>query len=318
VPDLPEKSRASREADDPRPDGGALRPEPRANDSSTAYGLTAPPSGNGAGGHGATPNGALAGTGLGGDAPPTADDLDVTAPGGFAGLDDADPTVQAEIRAADADATATDAKDAEAGDGGEGGEGGADDGGKHGTSARKPRRSPWRSAVEWALVIGGALLVALVVRTFLVQAFWIPSASMEPTLHEGDRVLVNKLSYDLHDVHHGDVIVFERPDEPDDVPHPEDEIRDLIKRVIALPGDVIEGRDGVVYLNDEPLDEPYLAPDTPTTDLPRQEIPEGKVFVMGDNRTNSHDSRRFGPVDESSIVGRAFLRIYPLDDIGGL
>jgi signal peptidase I len=183
---------------------------------------------------------------------------------------------------------------------------------------RRARRRGWRSAVEWALVIGGALLVALVVRTFLVQAFWIPSASMEPTLHEGDRVLVNKLSYDLHDVRHGDVIVFERPDDPSDVPHPEDEIPDLIKRVVALPGDVIEARDGVVYLNDEPLDEPYLVPDTATNDLPRQEIPEGEVFVMGDNRTNSHDSRRFGPIDEGSIVGRAFLRIYPLDDIGGL
>jgi signal peptidase I len=193
-----------------------------------------------------------------------------------------------------------------------------DEGGPPPDGGSRARRSGWRSVAEWALVIGGALLVALVVRTFLVQAFWIPSASMEPTLQEGDRVLVNKLSYDLHDVRHGDVIVFERPDEPSDVPHPENEIPDLIKRVIGLPGDIIEGRDGVVYINDERIDEPYLAPDTPTTDLPRQEVPDGHLFVMGDNRTNSHDSRKFGAIDESSIVGRAFLRIYPLDDIGGL
>jgi len=287
VPDLPEQSRAPREAD-PRPEGDEILPEPRvAETSSSASGLTAPPSGNG---HGATPNGATA-----------------------AEADEAAAT-EAEIEASEAEAAEIEAAETEAAetDAGEG-----DDAEPPGRGTRA-RRSGWRSAIEWALVIGGALLVALVVRTFLVQAFWIPSASMEPTLHEGDRVLVNKLSYDLHDVHHGDVIVFERPDEPSEVPHPEDEIQDLIKRVIALPGDVIEGRDGIVYINDEPIDEPYLAPDTPTTDLPRQEIPEGKVFVMGDNRTNSHDSRRFGPVDESSIVGRAFLRIYPLDDIGGL
>jgi signal peptidase I len=159
-----------------------------------------------------------------------------------------------------------------------------------------------------------------VVRAFLFQAFWIPSASMEPTLHEGDRVLVNKLSYDLHDVHRGDVVVFKRPIEPGELigDHPENQISDLIKRVVGLPGDTIESRDGDVYVNGERLDEPYLPADTPTEGLDRQEVPEGTVFVMGDNRTNSHDSRAFGPIDQSSIVGRAFVRFYPLDDIGGL
>jgi signal peptidase I len=89
--------------------------------------------------------------------------------------------------------------------------------------------------------------------------------------------------------------------------------------VIGLPGDTLQARDGIVYRNGERLDETYLAPDTPTTDLDTPiTVPEGHVFVMGDNRTNSHDSRKFGPIPESSIVGRAFLRIYPLDDIGGL
>jgi signal peptidase I len=205
-----------------------------------------------------------------------------------------------------------DADEAEAADDGE--EGG--EGGQGGDKGKE--RSGWRRWVEWGLVIGGALLVALVVRTFLIQAFWIPSASMEPTLHEGDRVLVNKLSYDLHDVHRGDVIVFERPTEPNEVAHPEDEISVLIKRVVAVPGDVIESRDDAVYVDDNRIDEPYLVPGTPTTGLQRQEVPDGEVFVMGDNRTNSHDSRAFGPIDESSIVGRAFVKIYPLNDIGGL
>jgi signal peptidase I len=185
-----------------------------------------------------------------------------------------------------------------------------DDGGRH------PARR-WRKVVEWGLVVAGALLVALVVRTFLFQAFWIPSASMEPTLREGDRVLVNKLSYDLHDLHRGDVIVFERPPEPGGAA-PHDDIADLVKRVVGLPGDVVEARDGVVHVNGERLDEPYLNPDMPTDHLARTVVPEGTVFVMGDNRTNSHDSRDFGPIDEGSVVGRAFVRFFPLDHLGGL
>ena len=174
-----------------------------------------------------------------------------------------------------------------------------------------------RSAVEWVAVIVGALVVALVVKTFLFQAFYIPSASMEPTLEKGDRVIVNKLSYDLHDVRRGDVVVFELP--PDQVGS--DGIKDLIKRVIGLPGDVIETRDGVVYVNDRRLDEPYLAEGVVTGDpsqsnnppISRQTVPEGTVFVMGDNRSNSHDSRfaDIGPVDVDTILGRAIARVWP-------
>jgi len=181
-----------------------------------------------------------------------------------------------------------------------------------------------RSMVEWVAVIIGALVVALVVKTFLFQAFYIPSASMEPTLEKGDRVLVNKLSYDVHDVNRGDVVVFELP--PDDVGP--DGIKDLIKRVIGLPGDVIETRDGVVYVNDRRLDEPYLADGTVTGDptqgnnpaIDRQTVPEGTVFVMGDNRANSHDSRYAdrGPIPIDTIVGRAFVVVWPLNKLGGL
>lgn len=181
-----------------------------------------------------------------------------------------------------------------------------------------------RSAVEWVAAIVGALVVALVVKTFLFQAFYIPSASMEPTLVEGDRVLVNKLSYDLHDVNRGDVVVFELP--PEDVGP--DGIKDLIKRVIGLPGDTIETRDGSVYVNDRRLEEPYLAEGTRTGDptqgnnpeIPRQTVPEGTVFVMGDNRANSHDSRYAdrGPIPVDSIVGRAFVIVWPLSKVGSL
>jgi signal peptidase I len=184
---------------------------------------------------------------------------------------------------------------------------------------KKRKPSALRNLIEWVLIIGAALLVALVIKQFLVQAFYIPSESMENTLHVGDRVLVNKLSYRLHDVHKGDIVVFERP--PAEAGEPA--IKDLIKRVIAGPGDTIEGRDGMVYVNDQPLDEDYLPTDKCparrcTANLPRQTIPADHYFVMGDNRTNSKDSRSFGPISESLIVGRAFVRVYPLSKIGFL
>jgi signal peptidase I len=214
--------------------------------------------------------------------------------------------------------TLTDSDDGEGGGGG--GNGAADD---DDLLPKPPEpekaRSRVRTTIEWLLVIGGALLVALLVRTFFIQAFWIPSDSMEPTLHKGDRVLVNKLSYKLHDVHRGDVIVFKRPEAAKSA-NPDDDIEDLIKRVIGLPGDTIETVDGVIYINDEPLPEPYL-PDGTRSDSPpveRQVVPDGHLFMMGDNRGNSQDSRYFGPIDEDLIVGRAFVRIYPLGDIGGL
>jgi signal peptidase I len=133
---------------------------------------------------------------------------------------------------------------------------------------------------------------------------------MLPTLHEDDRVLVNKLSYDLHDVNRGDLVVFERPE--GEAPG---QIRDLIKRVVGLPGERIEQRDGRVYIDGQLLEEPYLEDDTETTNLPPQTVPEGHVFVMGDNRDDSMDSRVFAAIDEDLIVGRAFVRVWPLPDV---
>jgi signal peptidase I len=180
----------------------------------------------------------------------------------------------------------------------------------------KPRRHWRRTILEWLGVIGGGIAIALLVEAFLIQAFWIPSPSMEPTLDVGDRVLVNKLSYKFHDVNRGDVVVFERP--PGASTGQNDEIKDLIKRVIAVGGDTVEAKEGNVYVNGEQIDEDYLEPGTPTDNLPLTTIPEGQVFVMGDNRTNSEDSRIFGPIDEDAIVGRAFIRVLPITDIGWL
>jgi signal peptidase I len=192
----------------------------------------------------------------------------------------------------------------------------SDDGTDEDPSDEHPRHGVGRTVLEWLAVIACGVLIALTAQAFLVQAFWIPSESMVPTLEVGDRVLVNKLAYRAHDVNHGDVIVFERP--PEAAQAGQEDIKDLIKRVIAVGGDTIESRDGLVYVNGERIEEPYLVEGTPTERLSFTRVPEGAVFVMGDNRTNSEDSRDFGAIDEETIVGRAVVKVLPLSDIGWL
>jgi signal peptidase I len=182
-----------------------------------------------------------------------------------------------------------------------------------------------------------ALVVAVLVKTFVIQAFYIPSESMVPTLEVGDRVFVNKFVYDFGDIHRGDVIVFQNPN-PGQVAdrgliegvlhwlgegigfaQPENE--DFIKRVVALPGETIEIRDNVVYIDGKKLDEPYLTHDAEqhNGDYPLTKVPAGHLFVMGDNRGNSADSRfGLGMVPEDKVIGEAFVIIWPPSDIGGL
>ncbi|MEX2659681.1 MAG: signal peptidase I [Acidimicrobiales bacterium] len=170
-----------------------------------------------------------------------------------------------------------------------------------------------RNTIEWVAIVVGAFAVALLVKTFLIQAFYIPSESMFPALTKNDRVLVNKLSYELHDINRGDLVVFERPPE-----EPDSAVRDLIKRVIALEGETIEGRGGVIHIDGDPLEEPYLQPgvvaDAGSCGLTRMVIPDGHVFVMGDNRGSSRDSRCFGAIHADLIVGRAFVKVWPVFD----
>ncbi len=172
------------------------------------------------------------------------------------------------------------------------------------TTIAKPKRSGTRNLVEWVVVIVCALVVAALIKTFLLQAFYIPSPSMTPTLQVHDRVLVNKLSYDLHGVHRGDIVVFKGPQEG-----PE---KDLIKRVVGLPGDVVEGSDGHVVVNGKPLAEPYLPDDVVTTSFGPVTIAPNHYWVMGDNRRNSSDSRVFGAIAKSQIIGRAFVKVWPI------
>jgi signal peptidase I len=173
-----------------------------------------------------------------------------------------------------------------------------------------------------------AFVLALLIKSFLVQAFYIPSESMEPTLRVGDRVLVNKLVYHFHPPRRGDIIVFEEP-HPTSETHrnpvqgflhwltqglgvSSDPERDFIKRVIALPGETIEIKQGVVYIDGKKLVEPYLAVSADTRDYPPHRVPANNLFVMGDNRSNSNDSRfGLGDIPFKKIVGRAFVIIWP-------
>ncbi len=167
-------------------------------------------------------------------------------------------------------------------------------------------RGERRWIVEWLVVLAVAVGVAFAVRAYVAQSYIIPSASMEPTLMIGDRILVDKLSYHLHGVGRGDIVVFAKP--PKEV---DPNVTDLVKRVIGLPGDVISSSGGRVFVNGQPLRESWLPPGTVTTGIKRQTVPAHEYFVMGDNRSDSQDSRFFGPIRGSSIVGRVVLRIWP-------
>jgi signal peptidase I len=178
---------------------------------------------------------------------------------------------------------------------------------------RKRRRARRRRLLEWPILVGVALVAAILIRQFLLQSFYIPSGSMKDTLLINDRIVVNKLSYHLHSIHRGDVVVFDRPK---DVKIPD---KELVKRVIGLPGDSVQGKDGSVYINDHKLVEPYVrAACHGTESFAKISVPEDKIFVMGDNRCDSYDSRFFGPISQKLVVGRAFARIWPFSRIGAL
>jgi signal peptidase I len=187
--------------------------------------------------------------------------------------------------------------------------------------ARTESSSRWLR--EGIIVVIVAVLVAVLLRAFVVQTFFIPSGSMEPTLGIGDRILVNKLSYDLHGVDRGNIVVFSRPP-AENCGGPE--VNDLVKRVIGLPGNVISLSGGYVYIDGKRLDESWLpkseqgvttaGPPGTTYSLARPfKVPANNYFVMGDNRTDSCDSRYWGPISKSLIVGKVELRVWPLNSI---
>lgn len=179
------------------------------------------------------------------------------------------------------------------------------------TAPSGKKRKRGNPLLEWIVVIVVAVGAALLVRTYVLQQFAVDGHSMDTTLHNGDRVLVNKLSYRLHDPNRGDVVVLETIEDAG--------ARDLIKRVVGLPGETIEYRDCVLYVDGREVVEPYLDPAIvqPENCGQGQEslvVPENSVYVLGDNRGGSKDSRELGPIAYEELVGRAFVIIFPFSD----
>jgi signal peptidase I len=198
-----------------------------------------------------------------------------------------------------------------------------------------------RGLVEVPIIAALAVLIVVVLRTFIVQPFYIPSASMVPQLQVNDKILVSRLSYRLHGVHRGDIIVFNAPPgvEITGSHHggplsfitqrlgltPRTDV--LVKRVIGLPGETVEGRGGHVYVNGKLLVEPYLPTGPMAEPDPRMfstptfaptTVPSGQLWVMGDQRGDSEDSHIFGPIQKSSIIGRAIVKMWPLSNLSFL
>jgi signal peptidase I len=195
-----------------------------------------------------------------------------------------------------------------------------------------PAYGPVRAVAEIPLLLLVAGLVAVLVKTFIAQAFYIPSPSMVPQLKVNDRVVVSKLAYHLHAPRRGDIVVFDCPARAD-CKHPshganpvtrvlrrigegvglvQPSTDEYIKRVVGLPGDTVEGRSGLLYVNGRRLVEPYLPQGTPTLPGFVVHVPKGRLWVMGDNRTNSSDSRVFGTIPIRTVVGRTVFKVWPL------
>ena len=179
----------------------------------------------------------------------------------------------------------------------------------------QPEASRDYNTLRWVLevvaIIAAAFLLALLVQLFVVKPYVIPSPSMEPTLMEGDRVLVNRLTYSFRDPERGDVIVFHPPGA-------EDGSAPLIKRVVAVGGDTVAVHNGALWVNGIAQDEPFIKEYPILDEYPELTVAPGYVWAMGDNRNNSGDSRRFGPVDEDDIIGSAFCIYWPLSRLSGL
>ena len=183
-------------------------------------------------------------------------------------------------------------------------------------SANGPRNSKRRSRVllEWVFVVLFALVASFLMRSYVFQTFYIPSGSMEPTLLIGDRIIVNKISVDFGTIHIGDILVFKAPP----TVHCGETVTDLVKRVIGLPGDHLTSRGNTIYVNGKPLVEnwPHIEPLGQA--IGNVTVPANHYFMMGDNHPNSCDSRYWGTVPRSDIIGKAFIRIWPLSRFGFL
>ena len=168
--------------------------------------------------------------------------------------------------------------------------------------------------IEWIVIVIVAVVVSFLLRTFCFQTFYIPSGSMEPTLQVGDRIIVSKLSVDFGTIHIGDILVFKAPP-AENCGAP---VADLVKRVIGLPGDHLTSVGNTIFVNGEPLHETWTHTEPLGQAIGHVTVPAGQYFMMGDNHSDSCDSRMWGTVPKSDIIGKAFVRIWPLNRLGFL
>ncbi|AUS98739.1 signal peptidase I [Clostridium thermosuccinogenes] len=180
------------------------------------------------------------------------------------------------------------------------------------------KNSLLKEALQWVLAIGIAVVLAFLIRGFVFEQALVMGDSMQDTLFDKQRLIVYKTGYFFHPPERGDIIILEyQKGSFKFLPVPDPNEIDYIKRVIGLPGDVVDIKDGSVYVNGEKLDEPYAKGRTEPYGMEFPiTIPENKVFVLGDNRENSSDSRQIGLIDFDRIKGKAVFRIYPLKDFG--
>ena len=179
--------------------------------------------------------------------------------------------------------------------------------------ASKPKKPLHKEIASWVATICAAVLIALFIRSFVFLIVQVDGSSMLNTLHNDNRLFVWRAGYIFNAPERGDIVICHYPDGKNG----EYGDRHYVKRVIGLPGEVISIKDGYVYINGEPLDEPYIASERRSKENMREYLlGEDEYFVMGDNRANSKDSRYVGPIDREQILGKAIYKIYPFDEMG--
>ncbi|MDJ0729977.1 MAG: signal peptidase I [Crocosphaera sp.] len=182
-------------------------------------------------------------------------------------------------------------------------------------SASNSKNNAWQTIWENAQILVIAVILAVIIRTFIAEPRYIPSESMYPTLETGDRLVIEKVSYYFHPPQPGDIIVFEPPMQLQLQGYKKEQA--FIKRIIAKGGDTIEVKEGKVYVNHQPLQENYIL-QPPHYNLQSVDVPEGYLFVMGDNRNNSNDSHVWGFLPQKNVIGHAIFRFFPFQRIGSI
>lgn len=183
-------------------------------------------------------------------------------------------------------------------------------------SGPRKTKSRLRPLIEWLSILVVAVLISLFIRTYVFQTFFIPSGSMEPTLQIGDRIVVSKLSVEFGTIHRGDILVFRAPRAV--ASDCGDSVSDLVKRVIGLPGEQLTSKGNTIYVNGRPLAQPWTHNEPLFRQIGKVTVPANHYFMMGDNEPNSCDSRWWGSIPRSSVIGKAVVRIWPLSRISFL